>query len=51
METENPICNVQAKFKSDSGEDTGYPVELPLNINRDQLGIICNAFLEEVNIN
>lgn len=49
IESELPVC-VQAKFKSDTGEDTGSPLELPLNITRDQLQLICNALLQEVNI-
>lgn len=48
MELNSPFC-VQAKFKSDTGEETGAPLELPLNITRDQLQLICNALLEEVN--
>lgn len=47
IESELPVC-VQAKFKSDTGEDTGSPLELPLNITRDQLQLICNALLQEV---
>lgn len=46
METDIPVC-VQAQFKTDTGEDTGSQLELPLNINREQLQLICNALLEE----
>ncbi|KAL4715433.1 hypothetical protein ACJJTC_015336 [Scirpophaga incertulas] len=38
---------IQAKFKSDTGEELGSPLDLPLNINKDQLQLICNALLEE----
>lgn len=46
MDIDIPNC-VQAKLKSDTGEDTGNPLDLPLNITRDQLQLICNALLEE----
>jgi ribosome assembly protein 4 len=41
---------VQAKFKSDTGEEVGSPLDLPLNINKEQLQLICNALLQEVGI-
>ncbi|XP_046966323.1 notchless protein homolog 1 [Vanessa cardui] len=41
-----PSC-VQARFKSDTGEETGSPLDLPLTINKDQLTLICNALLKE----
>lgn len=49
MEIDNdlPSC-VQARFKSDTGEETGSPLDLPLNINKDQLTLICNSLLKEV---
>lgn len=46
-ESDNPLT-VQARFKSDTGEHTGNPLDLPANINRDQLQLICNALLEQV---
>ncbi|KAG7308539.1 Notchless protein 1 [Plutella xylostella] len=48
MEVENdlPTC-VQARFKSDTGEETGSPLDLPLTITKDQLTLICNALLQE----
>lgn len=39
---------VQARFKSDTGEETGSPLDLPLNVTKDQLQLICNALLHEV---
>ncbi|XP_077290475.1 notchless protein homolog 1 isoform X2 [Arctopsyche grandis] len=45
-ECDNPLT-VQARFKSDTGEHTGNPLDLPVNINRDQLQLICNALLEQ----
>lgn len=44
---DNPVT-VQARFKSDSGESIGNPFDLPVNITRDQLQLICNALLEQV---
>ncbi|XP_063536530.1 notchless protein homolog 1 [Cydia strobilella] len=38
---------VQAKFKSDTGEETGSPLDLPLKVTKDQLQLICNALLQE----
>lgn len=49
MEVDSPSC-IQAKFKSDTGEETGSPLDLPLNITKDQLQLICNALLQEVKI-
>lgn len=39
---------VQARFKSDTGEETGSPLDLPLNVTKDQLQLICNALVHEV---
>lgn len=47
MESDVPSC-VQARFRSETGEETGNPLDLPLNITRDQLQLICNALLKEV---
>lgn len=47
MEVDLPSC-VQARLKSDTGEETGSPLDLPLDITRDQLQLICNALLQEV---
>lgn len=49
MDADNdlPIC-IQARFKSDTGEETGSPLDLPLNITKEQLTLICNALLKEV---
>lgn len=46
MEVDLPSC-VQARLKSDTGEETGSPLDLPLDITRDQLQLICNALLQE----
>lgn len=47
IDSDLPTC-VQARLKSDTGEDTGSPLDLPLNITKDQLQLICNALLQEV---
>lgn len=39
---------IQARFKSDTGEEIGSPLDLPLKITRDQLQLICNALLVQV---
>ncbi|XP_022813911.1 notchless protein homolog 1 [Spodoptera litura] len=46
MEVDLPSF-VQARLKSDTGEETGSPLDLPLNITRDQLQSICNKLLQE----
>ncbi|XP_053609022.1 notchless protein homolog 1 [Plodia interpunctella] len=46
MEVDLPSC-IQAKLKSDTGEEVGGTLDLPLNITKDQLQLICNALLEE----
>lgn len=48
IDSDLPTC-VQARLKSDTGKDTGSPLDLPLNITKDQLQLICNALLQEVN--
>lgn len=49
MEIDSDLTNcVQARLKSDTGEDTGGPLDLLLNITKDQLQLICNALLQEV---
>lgn len=47
IDSDLPTC-VQARLKSDTGEDTGGPLDLPLNITKDQLQLVCNALLQEV---
>lgn len=39
---------IQARFVSDTGEEAGPPLELPISLNISQLGRICNAILEKV---
>lgn len=49
INNELPSC-IQARFISETGEETGSPLDLPLNVTKDQLTLICNALLKEVNI-
>lgn len=46
MDIDSPIC-VQAKFKSEQGEEVGGILDLPLSITKEQLELICNGLLQE----
>lgn len=39
--------SIQAKLKSDTGEEAGGTLDIPLTVTKDQLQLICNALLEE----
>jgi ribosome assembly protein 4 len=39
---------LQARFVSDTGEEAGPPIDLPVNVDVLQLGLICNALLKNV---
>lgn len=39
---------IQARFVSDTGEEAGPPIDLPINIDVQQLELICNALLKNV---
>jgi hypothetical protein len=39
---------IQARFVSDSGEEAGPPIDLPVNVDVQQLELICNAILKNV---
>lgn len=39
---------IQARLISETGEEAGPPIDLPINVNVTQLATICNAFLKNV---
>lgn len=39
---------IQARFVSDAGEEVGPPIDLPIEIDKEQLELICNALLKNV---
>lgn len=39
---------IQCIFKSESGETEGSPFELPVDITRDKLQLICDAVIKNV---
>lgn len=43
-----PPTTITARFKSDSGEDIGTPFNLPFDVTVEQLGLVCNALLQNV---
>lgn len=47
IDTQKPET-IQARLVSDAGEEAGPPLELPNTINVSQLGLICNAILQNV---
>jgi ribosome assembly protein 4 len=49
MEIEELITHtIQARFISDSGQEAGPPIDLPINVDLQQLELICNALLKNV---
>lgn len=39
---------IQARLVSEQGEEAGPPIDLPVGVTTSQLGLICNAFLQNV---
>lgn len=39
---------VQARLVSEQGEEAGPPIDLPVGVTVAQLGLICNALLQNV---
>lgn len=39
---------IQARLVSDTGEQTGDPLDLPITVTTNQLELICNALLKNV---
>ncbi len=50
MEMEESIQThtLQAKFVSDTGEEAGPPLDLPIGMTTEQLQLILNALLKNV---
>lgn len=42
------ISTIQARFVSDTGEEAGPPLDLPIDVDKQQLELICNALLKNV---
>ncbi|XP_052872412.1 protein Notchless [Anopheles cruzii] len=43
----DPVTHtLQARFVSDTGEEAGPPLDLPINVTKEQLELICNALLK-----
>lgn len=42
------ISTIQARFVSDTGEEAGPPLDLPIDVDVQQLELICNALLKNV---
>lgn len=42
------INTIQARLVSDTGEEAGPPLDLPINVDVKQLELICNALLKNV---
>lgn len=47
-EIEVQTHTIQARFVSDAGEEAGPPIDLPVNVDVQQLELICNALLKNV---
>lgn len=47
-EIELQTHTIQARFVSDAGEEAGPPIDLPIGVDVEQLGLICNALLKNV---
>jgi ribosome assembly protein 4 len=49
-EIEVKTYTIQARLVSDTGEEAGPPIDLPINVDVQQLELICNALLKNVNL-
>jgi NLE (NUC135) domain len=50
-ENELQTHTIQARFVSDTGEEAGPPIDLPIQVDLTQLELICNALLKNVSKN
>ena len=41
---------ILTQFVSESGETTGTPFDLPVNVTSEKLQLICNALIQKVSI-
>lgn len=48
--SESKTHTIQARFVSDTGEEAGAPLDLPISIDTNQLELICNALLQNVSV-
>lgn len=39
---------ILTQFKSEDGKVVGTPFDLPFDVSRESLGLLCNAILENV---
>lgn len=42
------INTIQARLVSETGDEAGPPLDLPINVDVTQLELICNALLKNV---
>lgn len=42
------VNTIQARLVSERGEEAGPPLDLPIDIDVNQLELICNALLKNV---
>ena len=48
MADEEEVGHILAQFRSEDGENTGAPFDLPLSVTTEHLQAVCNQILENV---